>query len=88
MTDNIIITILEKEEQRRKEEAEQRKEWGISQRNRLVEVLEKEGAIITNHVWDLLLFNINSLRINSEGKIFYLSFYKESKKNYGIIKKI
>lgn len=80
MNDNIIITILEKEEQKRKVEAEQRKEWGMTQRNKLVKVLEEAGATITDHMWDLLLFNINGLRINSEGKVCYLSFYKESKK--------
>jgi hypothetical protein len=80
MNDNIIITILEKEEQKRKVITEQRKEWGITQRNKLVKVLEEAGATITDHMWDLLLFNINGLRINSEGKVCYISFYKESKK--------
>ena len=80
MNNNIVITILEKEEQKRKTEANQRQEWGILQRKKLVEILENEGAIITDHMWDLLLFNINGLRINSDGKVCYLSFYKESKK--------
>lgn len=80
MNENIIITIIEKEEQKQKAIAEQRQEWGMTQRNKLVKVLEEAGATITDHVWDLLLFNINGLRINSEGKICYLSFYKESKK--------
>lgn len=80
MNENIIITILEKEEQKRKAQAEQRQEWGMTQRNKLVKVLEEAGATITDHMWDLLLFNINGLRINSEGKVCYLSFYKESKK--------
>ncbi len=52
----------------------------MTQRRKLVEVLEGAGANITNHVWDLLLFNINGLRINSDGKVCYISFYKESKK--------
>ena len=76
MNDNIIITMLEKEEQKRKVIAEQRQEWGITQRNKLVKVLEQAGATITDHVWDLLLFNINGLRINSDGKVCYLSFYE------------
>lgn len=80
MNENIIIAILKKEEQKRKIIAEQRQEWGITQRNKLVKVLEEAGATITDHMWDLLLFNINGLRINSEGKVCYLSFYKESKK--------
>lgn len=80
MNDNIIITALKQEEQKRKIIAEQRQEWGITQRNKLVKVLEEAGATITDHMWDLLLFNINGLRINSEGKVCYLSFYKESKK--------
>ena len=80
MNTNIIITSLEKEERERKAIAEQRKEWGILQRNKLVTVLEQAGANVTNHMYDMLLFNVNGLRINSEGKICYLSFYKESKK--------
>jgi len=80
MNDNIIIAILEKEEQNQKVIAEQRQEWGVTQRNKLVKVLEEAGATITDHMWDLLLFNINGLRINSEGKVCYLSFYKKSKK--------
>ena len=79
MNNNVIIEILKREEQKRKLEAENQ-EWGIMQRNRLVEVLEKAGAIITDHLWDLLLFKINGLRINSDGKVCYLSYYKESKK--------
>ena len=80
MNDNIIITIIEKEEQKQKIIAEQRQEWGMTQRKKLVKVLEETGATITDHMWDLLLFNINGLRINSEGKVCYLSFYKGSKK--------
>jgi hypothetical protein len=87
MSNNIIATILEKEEQKRKAEAQQRQEWGMSQRNRLVEVLEKAGATISNHMWDLLLFNINGLRINAEGKICYLSFYKESKRIMDLLRR-
>lgn len=78
--ENIIITLLKQEEQKRKIIAEQRQEWGMTQRNKLVKVLEEAGATITDHMWDLLLFNVNGLRINSEGKVCYLSFYKESKK--------
>lgn len=79
MSENIIITILENEEKRRNAIAKQREEWGMLQRSRLVEILERDGATITAHVWDLLLFNINGLRI-VDGKIAYISFYKESKK--------
>lgn len=80
MNDNIILTAIKQEEQKHKIIAEQRQEWGVTQRNKLVKVLEEAGATITDHMWDLLLFNINGLRINSEGKVCYLSFYKESKK--------
>lgn len=79
MNNNVIIEILKREEQKRKLEAENQ-EWGTMQRNRLVEVLEKAGATMTDHLWDLLLFKINGLRINSDGKVCYLSYYKESKK--------
>lgn len=79
MSENIVIKILEKEETQRNTIAEQRKEWGLLQRGRLVEVLEKDGAKITNNMWDMLLFNINALRI-VDGKICYISFYNESKR--------
>ena len=79
MNENIVITIIENEEKQRNAIAEQRKEWGMSQRSRLVKVLEKDGATITDHMWDLLLFNINGLRI-VDGKITYVSFFKESKR--------
>lgn len=78
MSDNIIIDILKKQEQERKNQPVV--EWGISQRNRLVKILEQNGVTITDHMWDLLLFNINGLRINAEGKVCYLSYYPESKK--------
>lgn len=87
MSDNIIVTLLEKEEQKCKAEAEYRQEWGMTQRKKLVDILEQAGATITDHMWDLLLFNINGLRINSEGKVCYLSFYKESKKVMGLLRR-
>ena len=79
MEGNIIVKILENQEKTRKENVKL-SEWGMLQRSRLVSVLESAGATITNHVWDLLLFNVNGLRINQAGKVCYLSFYPESKK--------
>lgn len=78
--DNPIIKIIENQENARKEQAKLQSEWGIYQRNKLVKVLEGAGAIITNNMWDMLLFKINGLRISENGKVCYLSFDKPSKK--------
>jgi hypothetical protein len=77
---NLISKILENQKQEQEKIAKQRTEWGIFQRNKLVKTLESNGVNITNHMYDMLLFNINGLRINEEGKICYLSFYKPSKR--------
>ena len=79
MSDNIIIDILEKQEEERREQAKLQ-EWGVGNRNRLVSILESNGATITDCMWDLLLFNINGLRISESGRVCYLSFYKPSKR--------
>ena len=78
MSDNIIVDIFKKQEQERKNQPIT--EWGVLQRSKLVKILETNGVTITDHMWDLLLFNINGLRINAEGKVCYLSYYPESKK--------
>ena len=49
---------------------------GMSNRNRLVEILEKSGVEISNSMWDLLLFNISTLEKDSDGRVFYLSIKK------------
>ena len=79
MSDNIIIDILKNQEEQRKEQAKQ-SEWGLSNVRRMTNILELNGANITSHIWDLLLFNINGLRINEAGRVCYLSFYKPSKR--------
>lgn len=78
MSGNIIIDIINKQEQERK--SQPIVEWGISQRNKLVSVLGQNGVIISDSLYDMLLFNVNGLRINNDGKLCYLSFYPESKK--------
>ena len=75
--ENIVAKILENKE---KERAKNVVEWSMLNRNRLVKTLEEAGATITNSVYDLLLFNINGLRIGQSGHVCYLSFYPESKK--------
>ena len=77
--DNIIIDVLEKQEKERKAQAMQ-SEWSLTNVRRLTEVLEKAGATVSSHLWDLFCFNINGLRINQDGKVCYLSFYKPSKR--------
>lgn len=78
-TNNIFAKYDEMQKEKRKVEAAQRTEWGIMQRKKLVNLIEQTGEIISNHVYDLLLFNVNGLRI-VDGKVCYLSFYKPSKK--------
>ena len=78
MSNNILIDIIEKQEQERKNQP--MVEWGIRQRNNLVKILEQNGINITDNLYDMLLFNINGLRINNDGKVCYLSYYPESKK--------
>lgn len=86
MGKNIFITALQNREKQINEMTNQN-EWGIRQRDKLVKVLEEAGAKITDHVYDLLLFNINGLRINEKGQVCYLSFYKESKKVTELLKR-
>lgn len=78
MSDNILIDIINKQEQERKNIPQV--EWGIKQRNNLVKILEQNDVSITDNLYDMLLFNINGLRINNNGQICYLSYYLESKK--------
>ena len=86
MMDNPVIKILEKQEQQRREIAKQ-SEWSLTNVTRLTEVLENAGATVSNHLWDLFVFNINGLRINENGKVCYLSFYKPSKKILNVLSK-
>ena len=77
--DNPIIKILENQEQQRREIAKQ-SEWSLTNVRKLTEVLENAGATVSNHLWDLFVFKINGLRINENGQVCYLSFYKPSKR--------
>lgn len=79
MSNNIVIDILQKQEEQRKLQAKQ-SEWGLSNVRTMTNILESNGANITSHMWDLLLFNINGLRINEAGRVCYISFYKPSKR--------
>jgi len=81
--DNIIIKILENQENARKQNV---KSWGTYNRNKLVNVLEKSGEIISNNLFDMLLFNINTLEIKN-GKICYTSYYPPSKKIISLLSK-
>ena len=79
MEQNIIISILEKQEEARRIEAT-RSEWGIRQRNNLVKIIEDNGGTVTNAMYDMLLFNVAGLRINELGKVYYLSYQKAPSK--------
>lgn len=79
MEQNIIISILEKQEEARREEAA-RSEWGIKQRNNLVKIIEDNGGTVTNAMYDMLLFNVNGLRVNGSGRVYYLSYQKTPSK--------
>ena len=76
--DNVIVKILEQKEQQLKEEAKQRS-FGLSQLRKLNNIIEQNGGEISNYLWELLLFNINELRL-IDGKVCYTSFYKPSKR--------
>jgi hypothetical protein len=89
MSDNILVDILSKQEQKLPIT-----EWGITQRRRLVEILEQNNINVSDSLYNMLLTHINGLRINESGKVCYLSYYPESKKimtllqqNSNIIKK-
>jgi len=79
MEKNIIISILEKQEETRKEEVA-KSEWGVKQRNNLVKLIEEQGGTVTNAMYDMLLFNIVGLRVNNVGKVCYLSYQKNPSK--------
>lgn len=76
--ENLVLKILEKEEEKRNNTPVQ--PWGMSQRTKLVNLLENNGAYISESVWDLLLFNVNELILTENGNIDYKSYYKASKK--------
>lgn len=76
--ENLVLKILEKKEEKRRSISVQ--PWGMSQRTKLVDLLEDNGAYISESVWDLLLFNINELVLTENGNITYKSYYKASKK--------
>lgn len=78
-TKNPIITILENQEAERREWASL-SEWNMVRQTRLVEVIEQDGGTVSNYMWDLILGNVNGLRINDSGKVCYLSFYPPSKR--------
>lgn len=87
MSDNIIVKFLENQQRQRDLDATQQTEWGLLQRERLVEILEKNGAIITNNMWDALLFKVNGLIINDSGSICYISFDNPSKRIIALLAK-
>lgn len=59
--ENMFITALENE--RKRVEAMQGN-WGMSERNRLVKVLEENDIHVTDYEFDLLLANIKDLYLN------------------------
>lgn len=79
MESTVVIKIIEKQEAERRERA-LKCEWCLTKQRRLVEVIEQDGGDVSNYMWDLLLTNVNGLRINDGGKVCYLSFYPPSKR--------
>lgn len=75
MNDNLVIAVIEKREQEAKKMAAM-SEWGLTQTRRLSQCIEADGGTVSPALWDLFLFNISGLRINSQGKVVYLSFCK------------
>lgn len=78
--ENSIVKIFENEYNKRQEEYKNPREWGLSNVRILTRILEENGATISSHMWDLLLFKVNGLRINENKKVCYLSFDKPSKR--------
>lgn len=79
MEKNPLITIIEKQEAERRERAAQ-SEWCLTKQRRLVEVIEQDGGTVSDYMWNLILGNVNGLRVNDSGKVCYLSFYPASKR--------
>lgn len=84
---NIFAQAIKKQDDQLKTQAEQRKEWGLLQVSRLTDVIEADGGNVSDYMWNMFLFNINGLRINSDGKVCYLSFYKPSKRILSMLSK-
>lgn len=76
--ENIITTILKKEEEKINNLRNIQK-WGLMCRNKLVNVLEKNGIKVTEWMYDALLFNISEL-IVIDNKLSYKTIYPESKR--------
>lgn len=76
---NVFVSAIINEENRCNN-LRKNSEWGVRERNRLVEVLQNAGANISEWMWDALLFNINALRINKYGQVCYMSYFPPSKK--------
>ncbi|MGJ0846595.1 hypothetical protein ACR77J_07895 [Tissierella praeacuta] len=80
-----VIKILENQQKQRDAEAEL-KIFSLSQLSRLNKLIEQNNGYITNHLWDLLLFNVNDLYIK-DGKVGYKTFSKTpSKKIMNLLK--
>lgn len=81
--EDMFIRALENE---RKRIEKNQGNWGMSERNKLVEVLEKNEIYVTESEWDLLLFNIKDLYL--ENNKLSLVWQKNTKGKELVSKKV
>lgn len=76
--ENLFTKAIENRNEQLQEQAKS-SNWSILRRNALVDVLEENDIYVSEHMWDLLLFNIHNLYIEN-GKITYTCLGRPSKK--------
>lgn len=82
--ENVFIKALENE---KKKVNSMQGNWGLSQVNRLSNILEEKGIYISESLWDLLIFNVQELYCN-DGKISVVwRLNQQSKKVIKLIQK-
>lgn len=81
---NVFIKSLENE---KKKVNSMQGNWGLSQVNRLSNILEEKEICISESLWDLLIFNVQDLYCN-DGKISVVwRLNQQSKKVIKLIQK-
>lgn len=80
--ENLVIRYMERQQ---KKIEDNQGSWGLSQVSRLNKKLEEKEVYISNHLWDLLIFNVKELYCN-EGKLSIVWADKESKKVLKLIR--
>lgn len=76
--ENVIIKTLENQDKERREKMI-RSQWSLNNVRRLTEVLENSGAVVSDFMWNMFVYNIEGLII-VDGKITYISSVKRPSK--------